>query len=274
MNKILIAVWMVLRDIGKRFVQDRLTYSASALTYTTLLALVPLFAVTVTILTLFPVFHLSGNTIHSLVFQNFLPKSGQLIQSHLKEFISQATELPLISIVFLAVTTVLMMFAIERSFNDIWHTHQQRRGISLWLHWIIMSVAPILIIISIVVTSEILNLPFVVKILSRIKVEYALLHSMPFIVTVFIFNFLYVVVPNCKVPFRAAFLGALVATILFAIVKKGFVLYLTFFPTYQLIYGAMAVIPIFLIWLYLLWTIILFGALVSNVLTVRWFEND
>ena len=258
--------------IGRRFSDDRLTYSASALTYTTLLSLVPLVAVSLAVFSAFPIFSQVSGEVQKFIFQNLIPTSGQVIQNYLSQFSQQAAQLSVISTIFLIVTTVMMMLTIERALNDVWRIRKHRRGLSAILrYWSVLSLAPIVIVASIAATSYVVSLPIILGTAQALGVKVALLKSVPIILTILVFSLIYVVIPNCHVPVRYALLGAIVATILFEIAKRLFVIYVTHVATYELIYGALAVIPIFLLWVYCLWVIILFGALMSNILTTYYF---
>lgn len=263
-------LWKILRSIGIRFVKERFTYSASALTVTTLLAIVPLMAVVFSIFSFFPAFQHIGDQVQQFVFQNFIPASGKIIQQYLLIFISQATRLPTTGIIILTVTAVMMMLTIEHALNDVWKVErQQYTFLSMLRYWAVLSLVPILIALSLMVTSYIISLPILAVSKMTLEMHQFLYGALPFLITVFILTLLYTVVPDRKVPIECGFAGAFIATILFELAKKGFVLYLTHFPTYQLIYGALASIPIFIVWIYLSWVIVLFGALISNVLTVQ-----
>lgn len=272
MKRSLLKYWYLIRVISIRFVQDRLTYSASALTFTTLLALVPLLTVSFSILSIFPVFSDLKSQIQPFIFNNFLPASGEVVQHYLHSFVDHASNLSLFGTLFLVATVVMMMLTIEQAFNHVWMIKSRRRGFSsLVQYWAALSLAPIFIGLSIVLTSYLISLPFITNTVSSLGVKPFLVRSIPFIVTVFVFTALYVGIPNCSVPFKNGLIGAVIATIFFELTKKAFVLYVASFANYHLIYGTLSVIPVFLLWIYLLWVIILFGVLISNVLTIHRF---
>ncbi len=268
-------MWEVLKSIGVRFVKERFTYSASALTVTTLMAIVPLMAVVFSIFSFFPAFHHVGDQIQQFIFQNFIPASGKVIQQYIQMFITQATRLPTTGVIVLAVTAIMMMLTIERALNDVWKIERRQYTFSSMIrYWAVLSLAPIMIALSLMATSYVISLPIVTGSAITIGMHQFLYGAFPFLVTVFVLTLLYTVVPNRKVPTWCGFVGAIIATVLFDLAKKGFVLYLTHFPTYKMIYGALASIPIFIVWIYLSWVIVLFGALISYVLTVqRYFKK-
>lgn len=250
----------------QRFYEDGCTYRAAALTFTGLLALVPLMAVVLAALSAFPMVKVVSGQIESWVFANFVPASGDLIQHYLQQFVAQSSQLSAFGILFLLVTAILMMFTIEQAFNTIWRVRIQRRGIAAFLlYWAVLTLSPVLVGLSLVISSYLFTLPLIsgtVQTLNHIKP--ILLACTPFVLSVVTFTLLYVAVPNCSVKIKHGLFGAFVAAILFEVAKAGFAFYVTHVPTYDLLYGALAAIPIFLIWIYLSWLIILFGAEVTH----------
>lgn len=256
--------------LAQRFDEDGCFYRAGALTYTTILSIVPFLAVSFGLLLLFPQFQALGIEVQNFIFKNFMVASGQIIQHYLQQFISQAYHLSLISLVFLVVTAVSMLYTIEQTFNTIWRVHKFHRGIlALLWYWILFILSPLLIGIGYAISTYFLSLEWVAKSSEYLGLTRFLLAIPPFLITAFAFSVLYIVVPNCKVPMRNGIIAGIMAAFLFEIAKYGFGLYLTLFPTYELLYGAFAVIPIFLIWIYLVWVIILLGAEISHALSTN-----
>lgn len=247
-----------------RFVDDGCAYRAAALTYTTLLSLVPLMTVSFAIFSAFPVFSQISSQIQDFIFSHFVAASGQVVQEYLTRFVSQTKNLSALGSAFLVITAILMMFNMEQAFNAIWKVSSRRKGIATFLlYWAILTLSPILIGLSIIVSSYLTQ----VSIISSTAHHIGLIAALPFLLNLVFFTLIYWVVPNCYVPIKNAFIGALAATILFTVAKLGFAYYVTHFPTYILLYGALATIPLFLIWVYLLWMIILFGVIISHILT-------
>lgn len=248
--------------LSLRFIEDKCSKTAAALTYTSLLSIVPLLAVGFSILAAFPVFKSVGEEIQNFIFANFVPTSQEMIQDYLLNFVDKASDLTTVGIIFLFVTALLLMETIEQALNDIWRVRKRRKGVAEFtVYWAVLSLGPLLLGISLAVTSYILSLPLVSV------VKQPLLTIMPFILTMLAFTLIYVVVPDRHVPIRHGLLGGFIAALLFEIAKKSFALYVKFFPTYELVYGALATIPIFLIWVYLSWFIILLGAEITCSLT-------
>jgi len=258
------------RFLIERFLEDRGPNSAAALTYTTLFAVVPMMTVTFAMLAAIPAFQGVGEQVQDFVFRNFVPASGVQVQEYLKGFSAQARELTWVGVGLLMVTALLMLMTIEKAFNTIWRIRQPRRGMSSFLlYWAILSLGPLLLGAGFALTTYITSLAI-------ISGPYALagtrllLGFTPLLFSVAAFILLYAAVPNTRVPVRHAVLGGLFTAVLFEAAKALFGLYVRFFPGYQLIYGAFAAVPLFLLWIYLSWLIVLFGAeLVCNLSSSR-----
>lgn len=261
--------WRFLRIVFNRFNEDGCAYRAAALTYTTLLSLVPLMAVSFAILSAFPVFKLLSAQIQNFIFDNFVATSSKAIQLYLQEILRQVGSLPLIGFLSLVITAILMMFNMDRAINEIWRVKERRKGISaIVLYWAVLTFAPLLLGISIAATSYLISLKFISEAATHLGLVNPILHVLPFVLSIILFAFFYAAIPNCHVPIRYAVISAIIAGFLFELAKGAFTFYVTNFPVYALLYGALASIPLFLIWLYICWVIILFGAVISNVLTV------
>lgn len=251
--------------VSQEFMQDACLMRASALTFTSLLALVPLMVVVYSALSMFPFFDQAASQIRSFIFSNFVPHTGQVVEQYLLTFQQQASHLPLLGFVFLFVTAIMMMLTLERTLNAIWKVRKPRqlKG-SLLLYWAVLTIGPLLLGASLIVSSYFISLHWLAD--SQVGRTYShhLLRMLPFICTVLAFWFLYLVVPHCKVRVKDAFFGALVAAVLFEVGKRLFTWYVVSFPTYTLIYGALASVPLFLLWLYVSWIVFLFGAEVVN----------
>lgn len=249
--------------------QDGCVMRASALTYTSLLALVPLTVVIFSALSMFPFFDEASKKLQGFVFSNFVPHTGEVVQKYISQFEHQASKLPLIGFAFLIITAILMLFTLEKTLNEVWKV-QAKRGwrSSLLMYWAILTIGPILMGASVLLSSYLLSLNWIAGGVEFVGMAH-LLMVLPFIFTVIGFTFVYIVVPNCPVRLWDALRGAVVAAVLFEVAKEVFSYYVTTFPTYKLLYGALATIPIFLLWVYLSWIIFLFGAEVVNGLRLK-----
>jgi len=251
-----------LAHVFRRFNQDRCLQIASTLTFTTLLALVPLVAITLALMAAFPVFSGLGEQIHAFLLANMLPeKAGKVITGYIDEFSGRAGRLTALGTAVLAVAAFMMMFTIEGAFNSIWRVSRPRPlAQRILIYWATLTLGPVLIGASLSMTSYIVGASLG---LSR-QIPFAgSAILVPFVLTCAAFTLLYYVVPNRSVRPRHALIGGLVAALAFEIMKRSFALYIANFPTYTLVYGAFAVIPIFLLWIYLSWVVIVIGALIA-----------
>ncbi len=259
-------VKLFLKFLFGRFVSNKSTQSATILSYTTLLSIVPLFAVCFSLIAAFPVVNDLRNDIQQFIFNNFIPASGEHMQQYFNEFIGKASKLTGPGILGLVITALLLMSTIDSAMNKIWGVNATRNRIYEFIvYWAVLTLGPLLIGLSLAVTSYLFSLPFLADEGGAIS-KPTLLRMLPFMSEALAFTFIYMVLPNRKVNILHAFSGAVVAAILFELAKKGFALFVTQFSTYQAIYGALASIPIFLIWVYLSWLVVLFGAEFAHAL--------
>ncbi len=259
-------LWEFWRFLLQRFMADQGTNNAAALTYTTLFAVVPMMTVTFSMLSAIPAFQDTGEQIQSFIFSNFVPSAGEALQQYLRDFTTQARQLTWIGVALLAATAFWMLVTIEKTFNTIWRVRQPRRGVSSFLlYWAILSLGPLLLGGGFAISTYFTSLSLISGPDALLGVQ-ALLKFMPLLFSVAAFTLLFATVPNAHVPMRHALLGGLFVAILLEAAKMLFGLYVRLFPGYQLIYGAFATVPLFLLWIYLSWLIILFGAqLVCNL---------
>ena len=257
MQSFLVMLWA-------RINHDRLTTSAAELAYTTILALVPLITVIFALLSAFPMFDEVSQSLKQLIYSNLVPTASDTIQNYLEQFIANTKKMTLVGIIGLIVTSLLLINSINNALNRIWRTKRKRSFMyNLTMYWTILTLGPILVGSSVAVSSYIFSL----KWLSDAASGDVLLSTLPFIISIVGFWLLYSIIPTESIPFKEAVIGALVAAILFEIGKRAFALYVTSFPTYQLIYGVVSSIPIMLVWIYCSWCIVLFGAEFAATLT-------
>jgi len=204
-----------------------------------------------------------------------VPTSGEVLQQHLAEFSAKASRLTGPGAAFLVVVALLMMANIDRALNAIWEVKAERSVASKFLiYWAVLSLGPLLIGASLLVTSYIVSLPILSEAASS-GLGRRLLGMTPVVASAVAFTMMYSVVPNRRIRFVHALAGGAFAALLFEVAKRGFGLYITQFPTYQAIYGALATVPIFLVWVYLSWIIVLLGAEVTHCLSIyRWSSRD
>ncbi len=255
------------------FMKDGGMQHAAALTYTTLLSLVPLMTVMLALFSSFPASELMAVQIEDFIFENFVPAAGEAVHEHLRNFSSKAARLSGVGFIFLILVALLLMGNIDKAFNAIWHVQRKRNPIATFMvYWAILSLGPILIVASVGATSYLVSIPFFTVDEAVVQLRTRLLGGMPVAISALAFSLLYALVPNRVIPLRHALAGGVLAALLFEVAKRGFASYVTHFPTYEAIYGAMAVVPIFLIWLYLSWLVTLLGAEFTYCLGI--FRDD
>ncbi|MFT6918723.1 MAG: membrane protein [Cognaticolwellia sp.] len=243
------------------FQKERIHVTAGYLSYVTLMSLVPLMVVMLSVMTAFPIFSDIRELIENFIYQNFVPASGDVVQEHITGFVSNATKMSAIAITALFILAMLLISAIDQCLNKLWRVNEKRRIItSFSMYWMVLSLGPVLVGSSLVMTSYILSLVSIGDYdllgLSNIAVQ-----ALPLVASIAAFFILYMVVPNKVVPAKFALAGATLAAVLFEIAKKAFAIYVTQLPSYEAIYGALSSIPILFLWVYLSWLVVLVGAL-------------
>ncbi|MFZ7260696.1 virulence factor BrkB family protein [Avibacterium avium] len=259
---------LFLKVFWLRFSQNKLTQAAGYLTYSTMLALVPLIMVVFSIFSAFPVFNEVTGELKEFIFTNFAPSASDTVGEYIDQFVANSKQMSAVGIISLIVVALLLINSIDRTLNSIWHDGSVRPTVfSFAIYWLILTLGPIIIATSIGISTYVtslardflqsdLSLPFGLK----------LLRFIPFMLTWFIFTLIYKIVPNKSVSIKHSAAGALVAAVFFTLGKQAFAWYITNFPSYQLIYGAMATLPIMLLWIQLSWIAILLGAQLAAVL--------
>ncbi|MEA3302665.1 MAG: virulence factor BrkB family protein [Pseudomonadota bacterium] len=250
-----------IRLLSTRFCAHNGLQNAASLTYTTLLSLVPLTTVVVAILTAFPVADQMAEMIQDFIFENFVPAAGAQVQQYLQEFSSKASRLTGIGFAALIIVALLMMRNIDQALNSIWEVPRRRTLAKQFLiYWALLSLGPLLLALSLAVTSYIISMPLIVEAEETLGLGRRLIRFAPLAASMLAFFLMYLVIPNRRVPLSHALSGGLLAAVLFELAKHAFAFYVTTFTSYQAIYGTLAVIPIFLVWVYLSWVIFLLGA--------------
>ena len=254
-------------SVARRVAQDRLFQVAGGLTFTTLLSLVPLLAVVLSISAAFPVFDEWLEALQHFVIRNYLPDTARrMIGSQLTEFSEYAAQLTAIGLCFLGVTSLSLILSVDETFNSLFRVPKQRRHAHRVMLYIgVLGLAPLLIGASVSMTTW-----FVGQSLGLIggsrTVSAGMLRFVPYAFTCIALTLVYLTLPNRKVVFKHALAGGLFAGLAFEVAKRGFALYISYFPTYTMIYGTFAAIPIFLLWVYMSWLVVLLGATITAVL--------
>jgi membrane protein len=275
------APWAFTRYCVLRFGRDGCLAGAGALSYTTLVALVPAMAIALAVLSAIPVFAETRDELLAKLFQSVVPQVGAEVEWWFRYFAGTSVRTTTIGIVALAVTVVLLLATIEDQLHAIWHVRSPRPWVQRILaYWAILTLGPLLLGVS-------FSLPGYLDLLARHAGLAAyepsdlmgpaglhrVLRFVPFLLETVAFTMVYALIPNCSVRWREALLGAVVAAALLEALKAGFVIYIGYFSSYRAVYGALAAIPIFLLWMYVAWSAVLFGAVVAAALP-QWRVNE
>lgn len=260
--------WLMLRDAAGlvvytagRFYRDRCPQVAASLTYTTLLSMVPLLTIAFAILAAFPVFEGIREQAQQMLFENLVPAIGDTVSQTLGGFTKNMGKTTAFGIVFVAITSILTLNTIETVFNTIWRAGEPRSmAMRVLSYWAMLTIGPLLFGASLSLSSYLFTLQHTLSLqfLGRALIQLATL--LPFLLSVCGFILLFQVVPNFPVHRRNAVIGGIVTAVLFELLKRGFGLYIAKFASYQVVYGALAAVPIFMLWVYLCWMVVLFGA--------------
>ncbi len=257
-----------LRFVAFRFVDDRCAQIASSLTFTTLLSLIPLITVMVMVFAAFPVFTDLMTQIKIFMLMNMVPEvAGKVITVYMTQFSSKAAKLTMLGIAGLTITALLLMHTIDHTFNAIWRVRKPRTVLQRFLtYWTVLTIGPIILGASLSATYYLVS--FSLGYVKHIPLlGQGTLKLVPVVLMSLAFTLLFATVPNRYVPWKHALAGGIFAGIAFELMKRVFTWYITSFPTYTLVYGAFATFPIFLLWIYFSWLVILLGAVIAATLS-------
>ena len=271
-------VWEVLKYAVRRAQEKKLTQVASSLTYTTVLSLVPMLAVVLSLFTAFPLFAEFRYALENFLAGSVMPAVvSDTVMSYLNEFAAKASGLTTIGGLVLIVTSVMLFRTIDDAFNDIWQV-ETRRPLRqrILVYWALLSLGPILVGASLwalsVLARESLGMIGEIPAVTNLA-----LSLLPLLLTGSGFTALFFTVPNRSVHLKDALIGGFLTALILEILRVGIAYYLSRFPSYTVIYGAFATIPIFLLWVYLSWLVILLGATITALLPAlrqrRWAQQ-
>ncbi|HLI18454.1 MAG TPA: YihY family inner membrane protein [Rhodanobacteraceae bacterium] len=253
--------------LWRRFRDDKCFETAGALSYTTLFAIVPLLTAVVAVLAAVPVFAGLREHVSDFIFRNFVPASGETVQGYLLQFADNASKLTIVGILFLLVSALMMLASIEDRFNRIWRVPSPRKGSARFLlYWAALTLGPLALVAAVAASYWVFAQPALKSAGETGVFGLQAVAALPFLVTWIGLTVLYQLVPNCRVRWRDAAAGALIGALLFEAARHGFAWYVQTFANYRAVYGALAAIPIFLIWVYMSWVIVLLGATLTAAL--------
>lgn len=250
----------------RRAQNDTIFRVSASLSYTSLIAIVPLFAIGLAIFSAFPGFNAIKEQFQEFLIKNFVPDIEQEISHYFVDFLNATAQMTTIGVIGLVITSILMLSTIENSLNFIFKVYKPRNiKTKITLYWTVITLGPLLLGAAFSLRSYLFTLQ---KFMPEdiVTSPFFLSNLLPNLITMLTLVMVYVLVPNKKVKVTNAVIGALVAVILFWFLRKGFGLIILKSATYKTIYGALATLPIFLIWMYLAWAVVIFGAVVTAAL--------
>ena len=256
----------LLAGVRGRLTGVGLAKTVAALSFTTVLGLVPMFTIAFAYVARYPLFERWLEALERFLLRHMVPGSSAIVRQYLREFVAKSADLQGVSIALVLLTALLLAGTIEREINAIWDAHDPRSGLRrLLVAGIGTTAGPVLVGAAVYSTSWLLEMtfdsvPWAARALPSIATPIAVALGM------LAFALMYKLVPARPVRWNAAFTGAAFAALAFEAAKRGFAAYVAAVPTYQVVYGALAALPLFLLWIYLSWFIILTGAAITATL--------
>jgi membrane protein len=250
--------------VYSRFREERCFQLCGSLTFTTLLALVPLVTIALMFMTAFPVFNELSERLREFVLGNLVPQAGsKVISVYVQQFSSNAAKLTAAGVSVLVASSIMLMLTIDRAFNTIWRVKRPRPLVQrVMIYWSLLTVGPLLLGGSLTIWSWLVKLSSSASGLAPI-VAIELLKLVPLGLTALAFGLLYRLVPNRQVSLIDAAIGGVFAAVFFEAMKYGFGQFISNFSSYKLVYGAFASVPIFLVWVYASWVVVIFAAVIT-----------
>jgi membrane protein len=253
--------WRVLRTAADGFSRHQSARTAAYLAYTTLFALVPLMAVSFWLMSQLPQLSDIERSLQHWLFANLLPAAGKEVEFYLSTFAGQAASLQGAGLAMLFLTCLLMVRRIEVAFNTLWEVAEQRAGVrGLLVYWSIVTLGPCLLAAVFLTFSWLASLTGLGAAMNDRFVPAIMQGLFPVLVMAAVLTLAYALIPNTRVAWRHAALGGIVAAVLFDALRHMAVFLIGLFPSYQVIYGAFAAVPLFLLWIEAGWAIVLLGA--------------
>lgn len=249
----------------RRAKNDTIFRVSSSLSYTSLIAIVPLFVIGLAIFSAFPGFTTIKGQFQDFILKNFVPDIGQEISQYFVSFLNASAQVTTIGVVGLAVTSIMLLSTIENSFNFIFKVYKPRNiKTKITLYWTVITLGPILLGAAFSLRSYLFTLQSLMP--EGIGKSMYFSQMIPSLITMLVLVMVYVLVPNKKVKISNALVGAFIAVLLFGVLRKSFGILVIENATYKTLYGALAALPVFLIWMYLAWSVVIFGAVVTAAL--------
>ena len=248
-----------------RYNGDSCLRIAASLSYTSLLALVPLIAIAVAVISAFPVFDSARSELGTLLLSYVAPHAGAQVLGYIDRFVANTGQLTTLGVVGLTIVAVMLLATVESALNGIWRVREPRPWVArLIAYWTLLTLGPLFLAAGLSLSSTALTGARIVGLSGEFGTARELVSRLaPFAFAVVGFAALYVALPNRQVKIRHAAAGGLVAAVLFEALKRAFGVFVAGIGSVQAIYGALAALPLFLIWMYFTWSVVLFGAVVA-----------
>lgn len=258
-------IFRFLKFLNKRAQNDMILRVASSLSYTSLIAIVPLCVIMVSIFSFFPVFENIKEPIKEFLASVLVPTAETEFSHYFAEVTAIAGKITVVGIAGLAITSILMLATIENSLNFIFKVTRPRRlTTKLTLYWTVITLGPILFATAFSMRGYLYTLQQFMP--DNLVDNEILLNLTPSLITLILLMLIYIFVPNKKVSLSSAFVGGTVAVIIFSFLRKLFTFIILKSAAYRILYGALAIIPIFLVWVYIAWAVVIFGAVITAAL--------
>ena len=273
------SIFKIAKTVLSRFRKDECLRIAASLSYTTALSLVPLLAISFAIFAAFPTFEGVQQQLQNYVFDNFVPSAGEVVATYLNSFTEKTGKMTAVGIVGLGLTAIMLLATIESALNRIFHVQAIRSVASrLLMFWALLTMGPLMIGASLSLSTYFFALTAWFDVIPTVGFGTSIgSWILPNIIMMAALSFIYIFVPNRNVSWINGLIGAFVAVVLFATLKKLFGLFISNFPSYETIYGVLATIPIFMIWMFLTWAVVLLGAILTAALEDKksgFFQTD
>ncbi|MDX1352735.1 MAG: YihY family inner membrane protein [Thiomicrorhabdus sp.] len=263
--------WRFWQRVFIHFQNRKGTDAVAILAYTSLVGIVPMLAVMLGLFSVSSYFDSFESLVMEQVVRNLMPNSQPVIEEYLFKFSLAAASLKGPGLVVMLFTTLMLLWKVDQKLNDLWNHHLRRKWWVNILQYLGVSLlGPLLLGLSLVISSSLLALPLFVETTPLIDKLTSGMKIVPLILAWLGFTALYKFVPVVKVPFKMALISGLFAMIELEFLKLGFAMYVEWFPTYAVVYGAFAAIPLFLLWLYSIWFIVIWnGAVVATLMHIN-----
>ena len=258
------------RFLVGHFFEDNCQQKAASLTYTTMLSIVPMLTVLLMILSSVPALASVRAQIYDVIYSNLLPRSSMQVSEYINNFAEKSSNLTVIGAMVLFFTTIMTLTTIERAFNQIWRVESRSGGIkSMLRYWTMVTLGPLVLGTAFIASSAVQSMSFLNQQIAGYGIDWSIwIRAVTIGITVAGFIGMYWFIPKARVPAKNAAIAGVFVAIVFELMKYLFSTVMANFTSYEAIYGAFAALPIFLLWIYLSWNLILLGVEISYTLTI------